>query len=175
MHCNTLAFTTIWRRVVLKCDENGFWPHLKQRQGCSGTRVQRLTPSLFRLWNRVFHLLRDSRTRRKLTILSSSLKYAFISLLRLAANLAKLYTKAYELFKKHTPTLPQSQSQARLTLWIAYRIGQTYFDSGKFDMAVRFVAKHSVCKLVLTYFPGSLSASQGHIAGKAGTLCFGLY
>ncbi|KAF8918186.1 Gryzun, putative trafficking through golgi-domain-containing protein [Mucidula mucida] len=49
-----------------------------------------------------------------------------------------LYTKAYELFKKHTPTLPQSQSQARLTLWIAYRIGQTYFDSGKFDMAVRF-------------------------------------
>ncbi|KAF9022277.1 hypothetical protein BDZ89DRAFT_208493 [Hymenopellis radicata] len=50
----------------------------------------------------------------------------------------ELYTKAYELFKKHTPNIPQSTSQARLTLWIAYRIGQTYFDSGKFDMAVRF-------------------------------------
>ncbi|KAK0486236.1 Foie gras liver health family 1-domain-containing protein [Armillaria novae-zelandiae] len=49
----------------------------------------------------------------------------------------ELYTKAYELFKKYTPSSP-GQSQARLTLWIAYRIGQTYFDSGKFDMAIRF-------------------------------------
>ncbi|KAG7449712.1 uncharacterized protein BT62DRAFT_1002032 [Guyanagaster necrorhizus] len=49
----------------------------------------------------------------------------------------ELYTKSYELFKKYTPS-SQGQSQARLTLWIAYRIGQTYFDSGKFDMAIRF-------------------------------------
>ncbi|RDB24899.1 Trafficking protein particle complex subunit 11 [Hypsizygus marmoreus] len=47
----------------------------------------------------------------------------------------ELYTKAYELFKKYTP---QSPSQSRLTLWIAYRIAQTYYDSGKFDMAIRF-------------------------------------
>ena len=29
------------------------------------------------------------------------------------------------------------QNPGRLTLWIAYRIAQTYYDSGKFDMAVR--------------------------------------
>ncbi|KIY69509.1 hypothetical protein CYLTODRAFT_372663 [Cylindrobasidium torrendii FP15055 ss-10] len=49
----------------------------------------------------------------------------------------ELYTKAYELFKKYSPTTP-TQTQARLTLWIAYRIGQTYVDSGKFEMAIRF-------------------------------------
>ena len=31
------------------------------------------------------------------------------------------------------------QNPGRLTLWIAYRIAQTYYDSGKFDMAVRCV------------------------------------
>ncbi|KII95624.1 hypothetical protein PLICRDRAFT_662357 [Plicaturopsis crispa FD-325 SS-3] len=50
----------------------------------------------------------------------------------------ELYTKSYELFKKYNPTSAQGQSQGRLTLWIAYRIAQTYYDSGKFDMAVRF-------------------------------------
>ena len=30
------------------------------------------------------------------------------------------------------------QNPGRLTLWIAYRIAQTYYESGKFDMAVRF-------------------------------------
>nr|GAT57844.1 glutathione transferase omega-1 [Mycena chlorophos] len=50
----------------------------------------------------------------------------------------ELYTKAYELFKKYAPAKTQNQSQSRLTLWIAYRIGQTYYESGKFDMAVRF-------------------------------------
>ncbi|KAJ7287102.1 Gryzun, putative trafficking through golgi-domain-containing protein [Mycena rebaudengoi] len=50
----------------------------------------------------------------------------------------ELYTKAYELFKKYTPVSAQNQNQSRLTLWIAYRIGQTYYESGKFDMAVRF-------------------------------------
>lgn len=46
----------------------------------------------------------------------------------------QLYTKAYELFKKHT----YGQGQSRLTFYIACRIAQTYHDSGKFDMAVRF-------------------------------------
>ncbi|KAJ7716532.1 Gryzun, putative trafficking through golgi-domain-containing protein [Mycena metata] len=50
----------------------------------------------------------------------------------------ELYTKAYELFKKYAPANAQNQNQGRLTLWIAYRIGQTYYESGKFDMAVRF-------------------------------------
>ncbi|KJA28858.1 hypothetical protein HYPSUDRAFT_33253 [Hypholoma sublateritium FD-334 SS-4] len=48
----------------------------------------------------------------------------------------ELYTKAYELFKKHSPA--SNQGQGRLTLWIAYRIAQTYYEAGKFDMAVRF-------------------------------------
>ncbi|THH01325.1 hypothetical protein EW026_g1364 [Hermanssonia centrifuga] len=48
----------------------------------------------------------------------------------------ELYTRAYELFKKYSP--PSSQNQGRQTLWIAYRIAQTYHQSGKFDMAVRF-------------------------------------
>ncbi|KAF9486045.1 hypothetical protein BDN70DRAFT_870556 [Pholiota conissans] len=48
----------------------------------------------------------------------------------------ELYTKAYELFKKHSPA--SSQGQGRLTLSIAYRIAQTYYDAAKFDMAVRF-------------------------------------
>ncbi|KAF7321602.1 hypothetical protein MKEN_00681300 [Mycena kentingensis (nom. inval.)] len=50
----------------------------------------------------------------------------------------ELYTKAYELFKKYAPAKTQHQTQSRLTLWIAYRIGQTYYESGKYDMAVRF-------------------------------------
>ncbi|KAJ7169134.1 Gryzun, putative trafficking through golgi-domain-containing protein [Mycena crocata] len=50
----------------------------------------------------------------------------------------ELYTKAYELFKKYASANAQNQNQGRLTLWIAYRIGQTYYESGKFDMAVRF-------------------------------------
>ncbi|KAG6332551.1 hypothetical protein ID866_6536 [Astraeus odoratus] len=46
----------------------------------------------------------------------------------------ELYTKSYELFKQYSSTA----SQGRLTLWIAYRIAHTYYESGKFDMAVRF-------------------------------------
>ncbi|TCD61939.1 hypothetical protein EIP91_007679 [Steccherinum ochraceum] len=45
----------------------------------------------------------------------------------------ELYTRAYELFKKNS-----ASQQGRQQLWIAYRIAQTYFESGKFDMAVRF-------------------------------------
>ncbi|RDX49266.1 hypothetical protein OH76DRAFT_1483227 [Lentinus brumalis] len=48
----------------------------------------------------------------------------------------ELYTRSYELFKKWSPQ--NVQNPGRLTLWIAYRIAQTYYDSGKFDMAVRF-------------------------------------
>ena len=59
----------------------------------------------------------------------------------------ELYTRSYELFKKWSPQngqqgqLAQNQNQnpGRLTLWIAYRIAQTYYDSAKFDMAVRYV------------------------------------
>ncbi|KAG5731761.1 UPF0636 like protein [Termitomyces sp. T112] len=50
----------------------------------------------------------------------------------------ELYTKAYELFKKHAVVNPQNPTQSRLTLWIAYRIAQTYYDSAKYDMAIRF-------------------------------------
>ncbi|KIJ65975.1 hypothetical protein HYDPIDRAFT_110092 [Hydnomerulius pinastri MD-312] len=46
----------------------------------------------------------------------------------------ELYTKSYELFKKYSSTA----SQGRLTLWIACRIAHTYYESGKFDMAVKF-------------------------------------
>lgn len=46
----------------------------------------------------------------------------------------ELYTKSYELFKKHSSTT----SQGRLTLWIAYRIARTYYESEKFDVAIRF-------------------------------------
>ncbi|KAF8911521.1 Gryzun, putative trafficking through golgi-domain-containing protein [Gymnopilus junonius] len=52
------------------------------------------------------------------------------------AIINELYTKAYELFKKHSPA--SAQGQGRLTLWIAYRIAQTYYEANKFDMAVRF-------------------------------------
>ncbi|TRM69045.1 Gryzun, putative trafficking through golgi-domain-containing protein [Schizophyllum amplum] len=48
----------------------------------------------------------------------------------------ELYTKAYELFKKYTPA--SATQPGRQTLFIAYRIAQTYQTSGKFDMAVRF-------------------------------------
>ncbi|KAF8841726.1 hypothetical protein BDN67DRAFT_927820 [Paxillus ammoniavirescens] len=46
----------------------------------------------------------------------------------------EMYTKSYELFKRYN----SSASQGRLTLWIACRIAHTYYESGKFDMAVRF-------------------------------------
>ncbi|KAI9441462.1 Foie gras liver health family 1-domain-containing protein [Lactarius indigo] len=49
----------------------------------------------------------------------------------------ELYTKAYELFKKHSP-LSNGNGQGRLTLRVAGRIAGTYYAAGKFDMAVRF-------------------------------------
>lgn len=50
------------------------------------------------------------------------------------ALILELYTKSYELFKKHSSTT----SQGRLTLWIVYRIAHTYYESEKFDVAIRF-------------------------------------
>ncbi|KZP28516.1 hypothetical protein FIBSPDRAFT_917686 [Athelia psychrophila] len=50
----------------------------------------------------------------------------------------ELYTKSYELFKKYSPVNSQNTNQGRLTLWIAYRIAETYYESGKYDMAVKF-------------------------------------
>ncbi|KAF5354759.1 hypothetical protein D9756_005506 [Leucocoprinus leucothites] len=50
----------------------------------------------------------------------------------------ELYTKAYELFKKYNPGDTTNNGQGRLTLWIAYRIAQTYCDSGQYEMAIRF-------------------------------------
>ncbi|KAI0669705.1 Gryzun, putative trafficking through golgi-domain-containing protein [Trametes maxima] len=52
------------------------------------------------------------------------------------AIVLELYTRSYELFKKWSPQ--NAQNPGRLTLWIAYRIAQTSYESGKFDMAVRF-------------------------------------
>ncbi|KAF9809102.1 hypothetical protein IEO21_07571 [Rhodonia placenta] len=49
---------------------------------------------------------------------------------------SQLYTRSYELFKAFSPS--NTQGHSRLTLWIAYCIAQTYYESGKFDMAVRF-------------------------------------
>ncbi|KAF8549955.1 hypothetical protein OG21DRAFT_1420431 [Imleria badia] len=46
----------------------------------------------------------------------------------------ELYTKSYELFKKYS----SATSQGRLTLWIARRIAETYHQSGKFELAIRF-------------------------------------
>ncbi len=72
------------------------------------------------------------------------------------AVINELYTKAYELFKKYSSMLSEGQGQGRLTLWIAYRIAQTYYDAGKFNMAVRSVScsfneRQLKCLLVFIY------------------------
>ncbi|EUC61804.1 glutathione transferase omega-1 [Rhizoctonia solani AG-3 Rhs1AP] len=46
--------------------------------------------------------------------------------------IVELYTKAYETFKQ------QKTGQTRLTYYIAYRIAETHYESGKFDLAVKF-------------------------------------
>ncbi|KAJ1300005.1 hypothetical protein OPQ81_011839 [Rhizoctonia solani] len=46
--------------------------------------------------------------------------------------IVELYTKAYETFKQ------QKAGQTRLTYYIAYRIAETHYESGKFDLAVKF-------------------------------------
>jgi len=56
----------------------------------------------------------------------------------------ELYTKAYDLFKKHTVLSP-NQTASRLTLWIALRIAETHFEAGKFDLAVKCVFLAADC------------------------------
>ncbi|KAG8794879.1 hypothetical protein FRC12_020516 [Ceratobasidium sp. 428] len=46
--------------------------------------------------------------------------------------IVELFTKAYETFKH------QQTGQSRLTYYIAYRIAETHYESGKFDLAVKF-------------------------------------
>ncbi|KAF8601607.1 hypothetical protein BDV93DRAFT_509874 [Ceratobasidium sp. AG-I] len=46
--------------------------------------------------------------------------------------IVELFTKAYETFKS------QQTGQSRLTYYIAYRIAETHYESGKFDLAVKF-------------------------------------
>ena len=65
------------------------------------------------------------------------------------------------------------QNPGRLTLWIAYRIAQTYYDSGKFDMAVRCVLPSGSSTvdvgLQLSLLTGSSSALRRRIAVRAGS------
>ncbi|KLO13661.1 hypothetical protein SCHPADRAFT_852230 [Schizopora paradoxa] len=80
-------------------------------------------------------------------------------------TILELYTKSYELFKKFGPSLPGgpgspilqpqdnqnqagqapvnsfSSGSARFPLWVAYRIALTYFASGRYDMANKFLER----------------------------------
>lgn len=54
--------------------------------------------------------------------------------------IVELYTKAYEVFKSTVPpaSAPTTQGKgSRQTLWIAYRIAESYRAGGKYDLAVR--------------------------------------
>ena len=83
----------------------------------------------------------------------------------------QLYTKAYEIFKKNTPG-GSTQAQSRLTLWIAYRIAQTYYDSGEFAMAVRCVSLrgHVGIPMFIRCSEDSSNALQRRIAEKNGMI-----
>jgi hypothetical protein len=48
-----------------------------------------------------------------------------------AALVIELFTKAYSLLKE------QEQSQNRIALFVAFRIGETYCQSGQYEMAMR--------------------------------------
>lgn len=87
----------------------------------------------------------------------------------------QLYTKAYEIFKRNTPG-GSTQAQSRLTLWIAYRIAQTYYDSGEFAMAVRcvYLRGHVGIPLMLSCSEDSSNALQRPIAEKNGMIYCGL-
>ena len=67
------------------------------------------------------------------------------------------------------------QNPGRLTLWIAYRIAQTYYDSGKFDMSVRCVLPSGLSSvdvgLELSLMTGSSSALRRRIVARSGTPC----
>jgi hypothetical protein len=87
----------------------------------------------------------------------------------------ELYTKAYEVFKSASATSTATSTAAttsttatgaagvvtqggaqggggRQTLWIAYRIAETYRENGKYDMAVRWVILF-LCGSLTFYFP----------------------
>lgn len=49
----------------------------------------------------------------------------------------QLYTKSYEMFKKYA----RDQSQGRFTFHIAFRMAILYHDSGKYDMAIKFLER----------------------------------
>jgi len=50
-----------------------------------------------------------------------------------------MYTRSYELFKQRVPSGTSQQNQGRLILYIALLIGQTYYESEQFDMAIKCV------------------------------------
>ena len=87
----------------------------------------------------------------------------------------QLYTRAYDLFKAYTPK--EAHGHGRLTLWIAYRIAQTYYESGKFDLAVRCVVTTLAVNIVLhstdAKCPNLISSrgSRKRIAASNGTRC----
>ncbi|KAL0578934.1 hypothetical protein V5O48_003082 [Marasmius crinis-equi] len=76
-------------------------------------------------------------TERGETTVSSSPGFANEKKVDHFVLILELYTKSYEIFKKYAEATSQTQ-QGRLPLYIAYRIAQTYQDSGKIDMAIRF-------------------------------------
>ena len=51
------------------------------------------------------------------------------------ALILELFSKAYELFKKHAPS---TSGQSRLTFFIALQIATAYHESGKDELAVKF-------------------------------------
>ncbi|KZO93890.1 hypothetical protein CALVIDRAFT_485134 [Calocera viscosa TUFC12733] len=51
------------------------------------------------------------------------------------AVIRELYTKAYELFKKHASGMAD---QSRLPFYVAFRVAEAYFDAGEWETSVRF-------------------------------------
>jgi len=48
-----------------------------------------------------------------------------------------MYTRSYELFKQRVPSGTTQHNQGRLILYIALLIAQAYYESERFDMAVK--------------------------------------
>ncbi|CCO34774.1 hypothetical protein BN14_08882 [Rhizoctonia solani AG-1 IB] len=73
-----------------------------------------------------------SRTTRDPSPVSATPAFANEQKIDHHSLIVELYTKAYETFKH------QKAGQTRLTYFIAYRIAETHYESGKFDLAVKF-------------------------------------
>lgn len=93
------------------------------------------------------------------SILEVSIRHVDVSLAKILIRnvyflFLQLYTKAYEVFKRYSAVppispavsmqgllksqaLPAQSGAGRFTILIAYRIAQTYFEAGKYDMAIR--------------------------------------